>query len=1289
MSNQIDITGGARVRGLNGVITGTTGVLNSLPINSPNGIPQLDVNGKILVSQLPNSVMEFLGTWNAATNTPTLANGTGNAGDVYLCTVAGTVDFGAGPITFQDGDYVVYSGSTWERSSGAMGTVTSVGASITGNSIGITGSPVTTAGTLAFAFAGTSGQYINGAGNLVTFPSLGGFVPYSGATGNVNLGEWGITSGYYGFDLTPTGTPTSVGTMFWDSFYRTPSVITGTGATTLQLGQEQVTLVHNNTGATLTDGQVVYVTGSTGELPSVALATNTTEAASSVTFGVVTESIPHGEDGFVTTSGMIHGLNTLAFTEGQALWLGATAGTFTNVKPVAPANSVLIGYVIKRAGGNGSIFVKIQNGYELEELHDVLISGVTNNEGLFWDSATSLWKNKSIATALGYTPISLSSLTATSPLIYNNATGNFSIQAANTSQSGYLTATDWNLFTSAYNNMIVSAAVAGTTTKTLTLTQQDGGTITASWTDINTDAVTSVFGRTGAVVAATGDYSTAQVTEIGNLYYTNARARASISLTTTGSSGASTYDNINGIINVPNYTLSGLGGQPQLNGTGFVKASGTTISYDNTAYVPTSRTLTINGTAYDLSADRTWNLGTVTSVATTGPITGGTITGSGTIGITQATTTTNGYLSSTDWNTFNNKQNALTNPVTGTGTTNYLPKFTGTSTIGNSNLINDASGNLGLGVTPSASNTPTIEVGYVGNSLVGRSGIVNLALNAYRTITWKYANTGAVSNFELYDGGFDWYNAASGTAGTDISFALKMRLTNTGNLGIGVTSPSEVLDVNGNIQSRNTFILYNGTQKWQQLFSGVDWLLRYNTGGTWGDRLMVTGGGNVLIGTTTDAGYKLDVNGTGRFRASAATYAGGSLILTSSAGTNPIYLTSNGGYFALSNGGGADNFLISSTGAATFSSSVTALSSTTNGFIAQTTANSVYPYFRWIANNRSYWAAAIDNGTDATFKIGGGNTIGTSPFLSIDSATNTSSFTTNVGIGTTSPSNLLSVVQSTSGNIAYFGQTYAGASSLNALILLQSGTVPQYGSDKTGEAGLVFNHAYGTGGVNGNSNGGYIKSIRESVFATTSDVNTALVFATTLANTNTERMRITSGGVVQIANASGTQGTLVGSERLNVNGGIYAYGDITSGGTITFANNVVNYGGTMTFKGSTSAGDATLTSIGNNLRISSASTYSVVFNTGIIVNNGLSINWNGPTTAQNVTVYNNGTTSPNLAVLGGINMQSTTSSFVIPRMTTAQRDALDASAKIAGAMIYNTSVGHFQGYNGSGWTNFW
>jgi hypothetical protein len=171
MSNQIVISSGAKVRELNGVLTGTSGVVNALGINVPSGIPQLDGSGKILVSQLPNSVMEYKGTWNAATNTPTLADGTGNQGDVYLCNVAGTVDFGAGPIVFFVGDQVIYSGTIWQRASGATGTVTSVAVTESGDALTITGSPITTSGTINIGFTGNSGQYVNGAGGLTTFPT--------------------------------------------------------------------------------------------------------------------------------------------------------------------------------------------------------------------------------------------------------------------------------------------------------------------------------------------------------------------------------------------------------------------------------------------------------------------------------------------------------------------------------------------------------------------------------------------------------------------------------------------------------------------------------------------------------------------------------------------------------------------------------------------------------------------------------------------------------------------------------------------------------------------------------------------------------------------------------------------------------------------------------------------------------------------------------------------------------------------------------------------------------------
>ena len=76
----------------------------------------LDGNGKVPAGELPNSIMEYQGTWNASTNSPSLSNGTGSAGDVYRVSVAGSRDFGAGSISFDVGDYVIYSGSVWEKS---------------------------------------------------------------------------------------------------------------------------------------------------------------------------------------------------------------------------------------------------------------------------------------------------------------------------------------------------------------------------------------------------------------------------------------------------------------------------------------------------------------------------------------------------------------------------------------------------------------------------------------------------------------------------------------------------------------------------------------------------------------------------------------------------------------------------------------------------------------------------------------------------------------------------------------------------------------------------------------------------------------------------------------------------------------------------------------------------------------------------------------------------------------------------------------------------------------------
>jgi hypothetical protein len=92
--------------------TALSGKENTSNKGVANGYASLDSGGKVPVSQLPNSIMEYQGTWNASVNSPTLANGTGSPGDVYRVSTAGT----ALSLDFAVGDYVIYNGTTWEKS---------------------------------------------------------------------------------------------------------------------------------------------------------------------------------------------------------------------------------------------------------------------------------------------------------------------------------------------------------------------------------------------------------------------------------------------------------------------------------------------------------------------------------------------------------------------------------------------------------------------------------------------------------------------------------------------------------------------------------------------------------------------------------------------------------------------------------------------------------------------------------------------------------------------------------------------------------------------------------------------------------------------------------------------------------------------------------------------------------------------------------------------------------------------------------------------------------------------
>ena len=161
----------------------------------------------------------------------------------------------------------------------------------------------------------------------------------------------------------------------------------------------QIAYVRNTSGSSMTTGQVVYINGSTGNVPTIALANNKSDSSSAVTFGIVRGNMANNAFGWVTTFGPISGVNTNAYTEGESIYLDSIGGQFTHTKPVAPYHMVVLGYVIKKAA-SGILFVKIQNGYELEELHNVKITApVLNKSVIIYDSVKGLWVDTTVTAA--------------------------------------------------------------------------------------------------------------------------------------------------------------------------------------------------------------------------------------------------------------------------------------------------------------------------------------------------------------------------------------------------------------------------------------------------------------------------------------------------------------------------------------------------------------------------------------------------------------------------------------------------------------------------------------------------------------------------------------------------------------------------------------------------------------------------------------------------------------------------------------------------------------------------
>jgi hypothetical protein len=162
-------------------------------------------------------------------------------------------------------------------------------------------------------------------------------------------------------------------------------------------------LVKNGTGVTMPKGAVVYVSSSDGTNMNVSLADADTEGTSSKTMGLLEQELTTGSIGYVITDGLLDGINTSSATAGQAVWLSSTAGQFVfGTPPAEPAHSVYLGVVTRVQQNNGEIFVKVQNGLELDELHGVLINATSliNFHTLAYDSVDGLWKNSNVINAI-------------------------------------------------------------------------------------------------------------------------------------------------------------------------------------------------------------------------------------------------------------------------------------------------------------------------------------------------------------------------------------------------------------------------------------------------------------------------------------------------------------------------------------------------------------------------------------------------------------------------------------------------------------------------------------------------------------------------------------------------------------------------------------------------------------------------------------------------------------------------------------------------------------------------
>jgi hypothetical protein len=454
----------------------TTGVTGTLPIANggtnastatnarSNILPSYAGNGgKVLAVNAGASDTEWIPAAGAGTVTSVNVSG----GTTGLTTSGGPIT-GAGTITLA-GTLAVASGGTgtstpsivagtnvtvsgtWPNQTinatggGGSGTVTSVALSAPAF-LSVSGSPVTTSGTLALSYSGTALPVANGGTGVTTSTGTGSVVLNTGAS----LGS-ATVSDYENF--ASVSAPTySEGRIWYDSTVKALTYNNDISGNSLHVGQETQLKVRNGTGSTIAKGAPVYITStSSGQtFPNIALAqANTLTTGNAI--GLTNEAIASGADGYVVINGLLNGVNTGTFTVGDILYVSPySAGQLMNTFPPT-GYPVRIGVVSFVNSSTGSIYINQSNAFvQASSVVGTLAvanggTGVTTSTGT---GSVVLSTSPTLVTPLLGTPTSgnFSTGTFTWPTFNQNTTGTaaglsatLAVTSGGTGQSSALT----------------------------------------------------------------------------------------------------------------------------------------------------------------------------------------------------------------------------------------------------------------------------------------------------------------------------------------------------------------------------------------------------------------------------------------------------------------------------------------------------------------------------------------------------------------------------------------------------------------------------------------------------------------------------------------------------------------------------------------------------------------------------------------------------------------------------------------------------------------------------------